>query len=230
MALIMFDLAGADDRHRFSPYCWRTRMACAHKGLALETIAWRFTEKDKLPQPNTGTVPVLVDGDRVVADSWNITAYLDERYPDCPLFDSAAARAQALLIKYWTERTLHPLVTRMTISDIWRALHTKDQPYFRESREKRLGAKLEDVTADREHTRLRLREALEPLRAMLADQPFICGSAPAYGDYIVFGMFMWARGASRFEALETSDPVHAWRQRMLDLHDGLAAKAPAYPL
>jgi glutathione S-transferase len=228
--LTMYDLTGADDRHRFSPYCWRTRMACAHKGLALDTIAWRFNEKDKLPQPNTGTVPVLIDGDRVVADSWKIAAYLDERYPDRPLFDSAGARAEALLIKYWTERTLHLLVTRMTVSDIWRALHPRDQPYFRETREKRLGAKLEEVTADREHTRVRFREALEPLRAMLADQPFVCGAAPAFGDYIVFGMFMWARGASRFELLEPGDPVHAWRQRLLDLHGGLASQAPAYPL
>ena len=229
MTLRMYDLAGADDVHRFSPYCWRTRMACAHKGLTLDTVPWRFTEKDKLPQPNTGTVPVLVDGDRVVPDSWRIAAYLDERYPERPLFDSPAARSEALLIKYWTERTLHPFVTRMTVSDIWRGLHPNDQPYFRESRERRLGAKLEEVTAHREETRAKFREALEPLRAMLAEQPFICGAGPAYADYIVFGLFMWARGASRFEPLEASDPVHAWRQRLLDLYDGLAAKAPAYP-
>jgi glutathione S-transferase len=226
----MYDLAGADDAHRFSPYCWRTRMACAHKGLTLDTTPWRFSEKDQLPQPNSGTVPVLIDGDRVMADSWKIAAYLDEAYPGRPLFDSASARSEALLIKYWTERTLHPFVTRMTVSDIWRALHPKDQPYFRDSREKRLGARLEDVTSNRGETRTKFREALEPLRATLADQPFICGQAPAYGDYIVFGMFMWARGASRFELLDPTDPVHAWRQRLLDLHDGLAAKAPGYPL
>jgi len=225
----MYDLAGADDRHRFSPYCWRTRMACAHKGLALDAVSWRFTEKDQLPQPNTGTVPVLVDGDTVVADSWNIAAYLDQHYPQPPLFDSPAARSEALLIKYWTERTLHPFVTRMAVSDIWRALHPKDQPYFRESREKRLGATLEQVTANRAQTRVKFREALEPLRAMLAEQPFICGASPAYADYIVFSLFMWARGASRFELLEPTDPVGAWRQKLLDLYDGLADKAPPYP-
>jgi glutathione S-transferase len=230
MTLLMFDLAGAREDHRFSPYCWRTRMACAHKGLALDTIAWRFTDKDKLPQPNTGTVPVLVDGDTVVADSWKIAGYLDARHPDRPLFDSESARSEALLIKYWTERTLHPLVTRMTVSDIWRSLHPKDQAYFRESREKRLGRKLEEVTANREETRVRFGEALEPLRAMLADQPFICGQSPAYADYIVFGLFMWARGASSLDPLDQADPVRAWRQRLLDLYDGLAAKAPPYPL
>ena len=48
MAIIMHDLAGADPALRFSPYCWRTRMALAHKGLAVETIPWRFTEKAAL--------------------------------------------------------------------------------------------------------------------------------------------------------------------------------------
>ncbi len=225
MMLTMYDLAGANDEHRFSPYCWRIRMACAHKGLPLETIAWRFTDKDKLPQPNAGTVPVLLDGATVVADSWKIACYLEERYPAKPLFGNEAARGEALLIKYWTERTLHPLITRMTVRDAWSGLQEKDQGYFRESREKRFGKPLEQVVADREQTREAFRAAVEPLRAMLADQPFVCGQTAAYGDYILFGMFQWARCVSGFEMLEPTDPVHAWRQRLLDMYGGLAAKA-----
>jgi glutathione S-transferase len=44
-------------------------MALPHKGLAVETVPWRFTEKDELPRPNAGRVPVIADGDRVVHDS-----------------------------------------------------------------------------------------------------------------------------------------------------------------
>ena len=65
-AITMYDLAGAEMDRRFSPFCWRSRMALAHKGLAVETVPWRFTEKDKLPQPNAGRVPVIVDGEWVV--------------------------------------------------------------------------------------------------------------------------------------------------------------------
>ena len=68
MTITMYDLAGAEMDRRFSPFCWRSRMALAHKGLAVETVPWRFTEKDKLPQPNAGRVPVIVDGERVVHD------------------------------------------------------------------------------------------------------------------------------------------------------------------
>ena len=64
MAITLYDLAGAEAGRRFSPFCWRTKMALAHKGLDVETVPWRFTEKDKLPQPNAGRVPVIVDDGR----------------------------------------------------------------------------------------------------------------------------------------------------------------------
>ena len=38
---------------------------------------------------------------------------------------------------------------------------------------------------------------------------------------------MWPRTVSPFELLEADDPVYAWRERMLDLFDGMARKAKA---
>src|SRR6185437_13134820 len=43
MSLKLFELVGADASRPFSPFCWRTRMALAHKGLSAETIPWCFT-------------------------------------------------------------------------------------------------------------------------------------------------------------------------------------------
>ena len=40
MAIKLYDLAGAEDDRRFSPYCWRTKMALKHKGLEFETAPW----------------------------------------------------------------------------------------------------------------------------------------------------------------------------------------------
>src|SRR5438132_12572355 len=84
VAITLYDLAGADAERRFSPFCWRTKMALAHKGLDVETVPWRFTEKEKLPQPNAGRVPVIVDGGEVVHDSTTIADYLETRYADRP--------------------------------------------------------------------------------------------------------------------------------------------------
>ena len=90
----LYDLAGADPDRRFSPYCWRSKLALAHKGLAVETIPWRFTEKDAIAFSGQCRVPVLVDGETTVFDSWSIATYLEDTYPDRPsLFGGAGGRA-----------------------------------------------------------------------------------------------------------------------------------------
>ena len=90
----LFDLAGADEQRRFSPYCWRTRLALAHKGLPVQTVAWRFTDKQAIAATGQGKVPVLVDGERWIHDSWAIAEYLEDHYTDRPsLFGPGAGRA-----------------------------------------------------------------------------------------------------------------------------------------
>ena len=49
-----------------------------------------------------------------------------------------------------------------------------------------------------------------------------------YADYIVFGPFQWARVVSPFKLLAEEDPIHAWREKLLDAFDGMARKSPGY--
>jgi glutathione S-transferase len=229
MAITMYDLAGVEPDRRFSPFCWRAKMALAHKGLAVETVPWRFTEKDKLPQPNAGRVPVIIDGDRVVHDSTAIADYLEERYPDRPsLFGGATGRAIVRFVQNWTETVLQPGLIRLVLLDIYRHIGPADQAYFRADREQRFGMTLEEVVRDRDARLPVFRASLDPLRRTVERQKFISGDSPAYADYIVFGAFQWARAISDFELLAEGDPVRVWRGHMLDLFDGLAGRAPAY--
>jgi glutathione S-transferase len=229
MPITMYDLAGSESDRRFSPFCWRTRMALAHKGLAVETVPWRFTEKDKLPTPNEGRVPVIVDGGTVVHDSSAIAEYLERQYPDRPsLFGDDMARALTRFVQNWAETVLHIGLVRLLVLDINRHLGPADQAYFRQSREERFGATLEEVVKDREAHLPAFRASLDPLRRTVERQEYICGAAPAYADYIVFGAFQWARAISDFELVTAVDPVHAWRGRMLDLYGGLGRHAPGY--
>jgi glutathione S-transferase len=226
---VLYDLAGEDPDRRFSPYCWRTRMALAHKGLAVRTVPWRFTDKEVIAFTGQGRVPVLVDGDTAVHDSWTIALYLEEHYPDRPsLFHGAAALAVTRFVNAWADRVLLPLVATLIVTDILDHLHEKDRAYFRASREKAFGKTLEDVTVDRDTRVVQFRQAMEPLRTTLRAQPFIAGDAPAYADYIPFGILQWARAISPFPLLEAADPIVAWRDRLLDAHGGLARAAPAY--
>ena len=229
MAITMYDLAGAEAERRFSPFCWRSRMALAHKGLEVETVPWRFTEKDKLPTPSQGRVPVLRDGDRIVHDSTMIADYLDERYADRPaLYGGEVGRGLTRFVQNWTETVVHIGLIRLVVLDIHRHLRPKDQAYFRSSREERFGMTLEEFARDREARLPAFRASLDPLRRTFERQEYVAGRAPAYADYIVFGAFQWARSISDFELLAADDPIRAWRGRMLDLFGGLARANPAY--
>src|SRR5690348_704336 len=183
MTITMYDLAGADAERRFSPFCWRARMALAHKRLAVETVPWRFTETAKLPQPNVGRVPVIVDDGRVVHDSTVIAEYLDERYPDRPSpFAGDVGRGLTRFVQNWTETVLHTGLVPLVVLDIWRHVAPQDRDYFRRSREERFGRTLEDVVKDRETRLPQFRASLDPLRRTVERQNFVSGNAPAYAD------------------------------------------------
>jgi glutathione S-transferase len=228
MALRLYDLAAADPDRRFSPYCWRTRLALAHKELAVETVPWRFNEKAAIAASGQGLVPVLVDGDRWISDSWNIANYLEDTYPDRPsLFGGAAGRSLTHYYSTFADGLVAAIFPFIALDILDRAADG-DRDYFRTSREKRVGMTLEAFVAGREAKLPAFRTGLTPLRRALTAQPFLAGEEPLYADYAVFGPFQWARCISPFDLLEQDDPVRLWRDRLLDRFGGLARKSPAY--
>ena len=85
------------------PYCARVRIALAEKGIEYETVeidlddrpAWIY-EKNPL-----GRVPVLEEDTFVLAESAVIDEYLDDRYPDPPLWPAdPAERALGRLLVF----------------------------------------------------------------------------------------------------------------------------------
>ncbi len=230
MAIKLYDLAGQDDQLRFSPTCWRAKMALAHKGLEVDSLPWRFTEKDQLPEGCVGRVPAIVDGETLVHDSWEIALYLDKTYPDKPLFSGPDAMGTTRLIQEYWNRQIHPAVAKTILKDLFAVIAEKDKPYFRESREKVFGKSIEAVSEDVDGNIASLRAALEPFRAVIGGRAFLGGDQPAYADYVCFGAFAWARASSPIKLLAEDDPVYAWRARMMDLHGGLARNAPGNPV
>jgi glutathione S-transferase len=229
MTLKLYELVGTDAARPFSPYCWRTRMALAHKGLEASSIPWRFTEKSVIAPHGSEKVPVLLHGESPVVDSWVIANYLEDKFPDRPsLFGGEGGRNVSRLVNSWGDIAIIGGIFPMIVADIPSHLAPADVDYFRKSRETRLGRKLEDVSGERDKTLITFRRSLEPLRQTLKALPFLGGAAPTYADYIVFGGFQWARVVSPFKLLEADDPLYAWRERLLDAFDGLARKSPGY--
>lgn len=228
MSIVLFDLCGADGR-RFSPNCWRSAMALAHKGLAWESRATLFTGIADIGGGNR-TVPVIEDDGTLLGDSWAIAEHLEARYPDRPsLFGGETGKSLALFVQNWTIAQMHAPIFRMIVADIHAALDPADQAYFRESREKRLGRSLEEVQALRDAELPIFRAGLAPLRFTLqSQQPFLGGERPTYADYLPFGALQWARTIGPFRLLADDDPVLAWFDRCLDLYDGLGRRAPGH--
>jgi glutathione S-transferase len=230
-SLKLFELVGTDPARPFSPYCWRTRMALAHKGLSAETIPWCFTDKPAIAPHGSEKVPVLLDGDKAVVDSWMIANYLDDTYPDRPsLFGGSGGRAMGRMLNWWGDLTIVGGIFPLIIADVPSRLAPVDAAYFRRTREARFRKPLDQIMAGREQAVIGFRKSLEPVRLTLKTQPFLGGDEPNYADFIVFGGFHWARVISPFRLLESDDPVHAWRERLLDAFDGMARRSPGFPV
>ena len=137
-------------------------------------------------------------------------------------------RAAFRLINAWGDITVIGGMFPLIVADIPAHLGPDDEKYFRASREARLGRKLEEAAAERDTAVVAFRRSLEPLRITLRAQPYLGGAAPNYADYIVFGGFQWARAVSPFRLLEESDPIYAWREKLLDAFGGLARKSPGF--
>jgi glutathione S-transferase len=169
------------------------------------------------------------DGSVVVEDSFAIALYLEEAYPDRPtLFAGEGGKAHARFIERWSQLVVHPYLGRALLLDIHDMLDAEGREHFRRTREARFTMKLEDVSAGRDEAGIdAFRASLEPLRSMLAMQPFIGGDAPLFADYVVAGAFQWARVVSPLRLVEPDDPVASWFERCLDLHGGLGRATAA---
>lgn len=212
-----------------SPFVWRAKMHLAHKGLEAETVAIGYGDKDQLAFSGQDRVPVLVDGDKTVSDSWRIAEYLDEAYPDRPsLFGGTIGHGMGLFVNRWCDTQVLGQLFLLCTPGTFDATPEADQAYFRESRADWSGGMtIEQMRENPERKIERFRAVLEPVRLTLGEQDWLSGTTPAFADYCLFGGFMWARTTTAFKLLERNDPIEAWRQRMLDLFDGFARKATA---
>jgi glutathione S-transferase len=100
----------------FSPFARKVRLVLAHKGLRAESVdALAHAEHAALRAVNPrAEVPVLVDDGLVVANSADIVAYLEDRYPNPPALprqpaDRVAARAWERLADTVLDAIVHDI-------------------------------------------------------------------------------------------------------------------------
>jgi glutathione S-transferase len=86
------------------PYCARTRIVLAEKGVPYETVTVDLANRPGWlveHNPPHGRVPVLEEGGWVLAESAVIDEYLEERFPEPPLLPlDPSERAAARLVVF----------------------------------------------------------------------------------------------------------------------------------
>lgn len=168
-----------------SPYAWRVLLAAELKRIPYESKLLEFSKGDlKTPEflalSPRGKVPVIRDGDFVLAESMAILAYLDRKVPEPPLFGRTAEEAGRIA---------------QTVSEF--------ESYVRES----LTVMMRWVFGDKPRTqevddaRAKAGTELAALDARLARGAWLVGDGPSAAD---LAWFPWMRtiirAGARFEA------------------------------
>ncbi|MEX0350782.1 MAG: glutathione S-transferase N-terminal domain-containing protein [Paracoccaceae bacterium] len=225
--LRFFEVIGEDPACRMSPYCWRSRMALAHKGLTFQALPWHITEKDRIAASGGLTAPVIVDNGHWVRDSWQIALCLDATYAENRLIGGAAALSRCRFLNNWADSVLHPALFRAVIAEQFPLTAEVDKAFYRDRTLKKFGQSVAQIGAQPEQASDEVRAALVPVEEALSVAPYLGGDAADYADYILFGTFQWARVVSLRSFWDQGSALAGWFDRLLDAFDGMGrAQAP----
>jgi glutathione S-transferase len=217
MTITLYELAAADRNVRFSPHCWKSRLALLHKQLRYQSEPVWFTEKEKIAMSNQGLLPVITNGDDVIHDSWDIAEYLENKYPDAPsLFADESTKSKAKAFNQWVSTVLSRHVPGIILIDIFNAIPEQDKAYFRSTREEKIGDTLENFGSNPEKHTAAFREALGEVRGLLADNDYLGGASPDYHDICLLSTFLWIATVSDVAFLAEDDVLNTWYQRVLN--------------
>ena len=186
----LYELSGKNNI-RFSPYCWRTRMALNYKKLDFKTVPVKFTEKKLIEFSNQKLLPVLVDQNAIVSNSFDIAIYLDKKYPANQKLFIKSDMSFDIFINQWADKMLNGALIKIVINDITNHLDPKDKDYFIDSRTKRFGMSPESMADKSTDSLNQLYKYISFLNSILEKQEFISGDDIGYSDFIIAGSLKW---------------------------------------
>lgn len=186
-----------------SLFARKVEIALAEKALAFERIMVPFTQttgyapKDPgvLAANPKGQVPVLIDGDLALYDSTVIFEYLEDAYPEPPLYPrDPAGRARCRLLELAADEIMMPLV---------RPLMHRSEPR---------SARFAELEAAAATACPPLVAHYAQLEARLAGRDYFCGDF-SVADIAVFMVLLFARRL-KGPGLDDLPGLTAWYERM----------------
>ncbi|CAG8709427.1 6681_t:CDS:2, partial [Acaulospora colombiana] len=164
---------------------------------------------DNGPNQPTSTLPVISVASEnggppsVVADSFNIALFLDHEFPDTPrvIPDNTAALQASFARTTLRDLLVFPLAPLVMLTTHQR-LDDRCARYFRETREKSFGVKLEELSPPGEKREARLKAAQKALTTLSEiintngsrrDTWFMGDVGPTFADFAMGGTLHWIR-------------------------------------
>jgi glutathione S-transferase len=189
-------------RADFSTNCERVSLALAHKGLQTESVVIDYADRTQVEEVSgQGLVPVIDDDGEVVFDSLRILRYLEERYPDPPLFPAdPTRRAEVDVFLEW-------------FSGSW-----KSAPDAIEL-ELELVGELEHEHADPqlvEKEAARMRDSLDLFESLLSERDHLMGDQVSAADFAAYPFLKYGLGRDP----EDDELYHRILETHLALGDG----------
>jgi glutathione S-transferase len=225
-----------------SPFCIKARICLNWKRVPFRRVPVTIGRLGELRRLNPlRKVPVLVDGDAVVADSSAIVQHLESRHPEPGLLPKDAdARAYCLLVEDWADEALYFLggafkwldprnraaAVANTIPELasgvlrpfvaWGVARSVRRRYAA------WGYKADAIG----HLEDRMRGNLDVLAALLGDRLYLLGRTPTLADVAVFAQLAWMRRYVQRRLLDDVPAVARWIERFA-AEPAVAAALPA---
>jgi glutathione S-transferase len=209
--------------YKVSPYAAKVRAILRYKGLAFDEKTVDPTDRRELKRLSGQiAVPVIQDGERVVADSTAIARYLDEKYPQKPILPAdPALRARALLFEEWADEGLPRVVqpVRWLIPEnAKRSVALMRSAYpdgaFHDAKfavvarvllwdMRRKYAPRPPAQPNAAKILNRLADAMDILDGALAETGWLAGPAPSVADFAAWGFLNFLEALDGWETVKT---------------------------
>jgi glutathione S-transferase len=214
LTLHLYDLSNSTGVST-SPYGFRIHEALHLLSIPYETELLSFSQVALMFSDTHKTVPVLVDGDREIGDSWVIANHLAKNHdPDNLLFGGAGGYPLACFITRWVDACIMGALNRIIVKDIHDSIHQTDQAKYREKQETRYGQSLETLHSTGGAGLIDFQVSLYPARQAIKEHPYLGGESPNYADFTLHSVFRWSRLTSKIELLRPDDRLRSWIRRM----------------
>jgi glutathione S-transferase len=193
-----------------SHYCEKVRLILDYKGLTYRKIEITpgIGQLDIFRMSGQRQVPVLKDGNEVIADSTEIALYLDRKYPNNPLIPTdVQQRSQCFILEQWADDSVGINARKLLISAIGQdstfltSALPSGTPGFLRNLVQSVPREAIDLLGTGagagpdavKSAHKEMHRSLESLSDLLRDQPYLVGDQPTLADFAVAAMTMYVK-------------------------------------